>query len=129
MIMHNERRMSRSLVSWAHSRMLTHYGQPAWEPQYAPVDELIGTILSQHTSDVNSLRAFEALTRAFSGWEAVRDAPLDQLTESIRSGGLAYVKAHRIQAGLRALTDNDAPVHLPSLRPHRRQRARHPFTL
>ena len=89
MIMHNERGMSRSLVRWAHGRLLTHYGQPEWEAQYAPVDELIGTILSQHTSDVNSLRAFEALTRAFSGWEVVRDAPLDQLTETIRCGGLA----------------------------------------
>jgi endonuclease-3 len=123
MIMHNERGMSGSLVRWAHRRLLTHYGPPEWEPQYAPVDELIGTILSQHTSDVNSMRAFEALTRAFSGWEAVRDAPLDQLTETIRCGGLASVKAHRIQAVLRVLTNNDGRVHLPDLRRMRRKRA------
>ena len=115
--------MSRSLVRWAHRRLLRHYGLPEWEPRYAPVDELVGTILSQHTSDVNSLRAFEALTRVFGGWEAVRDAPLDQLTETIRSGGLASVKAHRIQAVLRALTDNDGRVNLPDLRRMRRSRA------
>jgi endonuclease III len=115
--------MTRSLVQWVHRRLLDHYGQPAWEPNYAPVDELIGTILSQHTSDLNSQRAFESLRAAFSSWEAVRDAPVDQLTETIRSGGLAVVKAHRIQAVLRALTDGDGGVHLPDLRRMRRPRA------
>src|ERR671933_133972 len=115
--------MTRSLVRWVHRRLIAHYGQPAWERTYAPLDELIGTILSQHTSDVNSQRAFEALKTAFSGWEAVRDAPVDQLTETIRSGGLAVLKAQRIQAVLRALTDDDGHVRLPDLRRMRRGRA------
>jgi endonuclease III len=110
-------------VRWAHRRLLEHYGRPEWETRYAPVDELIGTILSQHTSDVNSQRAFEALTTAFTSWEAVRDAPVDQLIETIRCGGLALVKAQRIQAVLRALTDDDGRVHLPDLRRMRRKRA------
>ena len=120
--------MTRSLVRWVHRRLLAHYGQPVWQPSYAPLDELIGTILSQHTSDVNSQRAFEALKTAFSGWEAVRDAPADQLTETIRSGGLAVVKAQRIQAVLRALTDDTGRVRLPDLRRMRRARAVHLLT-
>jgi endonuclease-3 len=115
--------MTRSLVRWVHRRLLEHYGEPVWEPNYAPVDELIGTILSQHTSDVNSQRAFEALTTTFSSWEAVRDAPVDQLIDTIRCGGLAVVKAHRIQAVLRTLTGGDARIHLPDLRRMRRKRA------
>src|ERR671933_897046 len=115
--------MTRSLVRWVHRRLIAHYGQPAWERTYAPLDELIGTILSQHTSDVNSQRAFEALKSAFSCWEAARDAPADQLTETIRSGGLAVLKAQRIQAVLRALTDDDGHVRLPDLRRMRRGRA------
>jgi endonuclease III len=115
--------MPRSLVRWAHRRLVAHYGQPAWEPNDAPLDELIGTILSQHTSDVNSQRAFEALTTAFSCWEAVRDAPPDRLIETIRCGGLAVVKAQRIQAVLRALTDDDGRVRLADLRRMRRARA------
>ena len=115
--------MTRSLVRWVDRRLLAHYAQPAWEPNYAPLDELIGTILSQHTSDVNSQRAFEALKSAFSCWEAVRDAPPDQLAETIRSGGLAVLKAQRIQAVLRALTDDDGHVRLPDLRRMRRGRA------
>jgi endonuclease III len=110
-------------MRWVHRRLVDHYGQPVWEPNYAPVDELIGTILSQHTSDVNSQRAYEALRAAFRDWQAVRDAPVDRLIESIQRGGLALIKAHRIQAVLRALTDDTGRVRLPDLRRMRRQRA------
>jgi endonuclease-3 len=116
--------MPRSLVRWVHHRLLAHYGRPTWPPGYAPLDELIGTILSQHTSDTNSERAFGALKTTFNTWEAVRDAPVEQLTEVIRSGGLAVVKARRIQAVLRDLTDDaDGRVRLPDLRRMRRKRA------
>src|SRR6266851_177169 len=115
--------MRRSIVPWVQRRLIDHFGRPVWEATYAPLDELVGTILSQHTSDVNSQRAFDALKNAFSSWEVVRDAPVEDLTETIRSGGLAVVKAHRIQAVLRALTDADGRVVLPDLRHMRRARA------
>jgi endonuclease-3 len=103
--------------------LLVHYGRPTWEATYAPVDELIGTILSQHTSDLNSQRAFDSLTQTFGSWETARDAPIDELIDAIRTGGLGVVKAIRIQAVLRALTDDDGRVRLPDLRRMRRQRA------
>jgi endonuclease-3 len=53
----------------------------------------------------------------------VRDAPVGELVETIRCGGLAVVKAHRIQAVLRALTEPDSRVRLPDLRRMRRRRA------
>src|SRR5437870_11309669 len=114
---------SRRLVQWSHRRLLAHYGRPVWESTYAPVDELIGTILSQHTSDVNSERAFEALKAAFGCWEDVRDARVDQVIETIRCGGLAVVKGQRIQSVLGALTYGDGRVTLPDLRRMRRTRA------
>jgi endonuclease-3 len=104
-------------------RLIEHYGRPDWHSAYAPLDELIGTILSQHTSDVNSDRAFARLKAAFADWEAVRDAPLPALIDSIRSGGLAVVKAQRIQSVLRVLTDDDGRVRLPDLRRMPRQDA------
>jgi len=119
----DDRRGNRALIRWAYRRLLEHYGRPTWEATYAPVDELIGTILSQHTSDLNSQRAFDSLTQTFSSWEAVRDAPVDELIHAIRTGGLGVVKAHRIQAVLRALTDADGGVRLPDLRRMRRKRA------
>jgi endonuclease III len=110
-------------VRWVHRALLEYYGEPRWEPRVAPLEELIGTILSQHTSDLNSGRAFEALTTRYADWEAVRDVRVDQLADTIRSGGLAVVKAHRIQAVLRALTDDDGRVHLPDLACMRRNEA------
>jgi endonuclease-3 len=114
---------SRPLIRWVHRRLLEVYGRPTWEETYAPLDELIGTILSQHTSDINSGRAFAALKAAYPDWESVRDAPVAELAETIRCGGLAMVKAQRIVAVLRALTDRDGQVRLPDLRRMRRRRA------
>jgi endonuclease-3 len=116
--------VDRALVRWVHRYLLAFYGRPEWQATYAPLDELVGTILSQHTSDVNSERAFSALKTRYATWEDVRDAPIADLTETIRSGGLAVVKANRIQAVLRALTSaDDGRVSLPDLRRMRRVRA------
>lgn len=104
------------MARWVHARLLAWYGRPTWEQVYAPVDELVGTILSQHTSDLNSERAYRSLRAAFATWEDVRDAALPAVTDSIRMGGLAIVKAQRIQAVLRALTDDEGQVRLPDLR-------------
>jgi endonuclease-3 len=112
-----------ALVRWVQRQLLEVFGRPVWEDGYAPIDELVGTILSQHTSDINSHRAFAALRRDFPSWEAVRDAPLEELIASIRTGGLAIVKAQRIQAVLRELSNEAGAVALPDLRRMRRQDA------
>ena len=65
--------------------------------------ELIETILSQHTSDTNAERAFAALADRYPAWQQVVDAPVAELEEVIRSGGLARQKAPRIQEALRAV--------------------------
>lgn len=68
---------------------------------YTPMAELIYTILSQHTSDTNSIRAYEHLRSAFPTWEEMAKAPTQAVAESIRGGGLSQVKAPRIQKVLR----------------------------
>lgn len=83
--------------------LLAEYGNPDWRSHYEPLDELILTILSANTSDVNSHRAFRQLKEAYPTWEAVMNAPLDELIEVIRPGGLAPTKAPRIQAALRRI--------------------------
>lgn len=85
--------------------LLATYGEPKNEPDYDPLGGLIGTILSQHTSDINSERAYRQLVAAFPTWEEVRDAPTYQIAEAIKSGGLANVKSARIQAVLHTLTE------------------------
>ncbi len=85
--------------------LIATYGEPKNEPDYDPLGGLVGTILSQHTSDINSDRAYQQLIATFPTWEEVRDAPIDEVAYAIRSGGLANIKAHRIQGALLILTE------------------------
>lgn len=80
------------------------YGPLQWRPRYDPVSELVFTILSQHTSDINAERAFRALRGALPTWEQVRDAPTEVVEGLIRPAGLSRQKAPRIQAVLREIT-------------------------
>ena len=84
-------------------RLVAAYGPRVWHPDGDPLDELIATILSQHTSDVNSARSFARLRAAFPTWEDVLAADDAAVAEAIRSGGLAAVKAPRIRALLASL--------------------------
>ena len=81
------------------------YGPVEWVPRYGPASELVSTILSQHTSDVNSHRAFDSLMKRFGSLDAVADAPVEEIEESIRMGGLARVKAPRIKEVLQKVRE------------------------
>lgn len=81
------------------------YGQPTWRQHLPPVDELVSTILSQSTSDLNRDKGFYALKKRFPSWSAVRDAPVQEVVETIRPAGLANQKGPRIQEALVAITD------------------------
>lgn len=74
------------------------YGPFELEPTGDPLAQLIGTILSQHTSDINTDRAYASLRSTFPSWEDVALADPASVVEAIRSGGLANSKAPRIQA-------------------------------
>ncbi len=73
------------------------YGPVEWEPRYNPAEELVYTILSQHTSDINSERAFLNLMSVFGTLDAIADASTDDIEEAIKSGGLAKQKSVRIK--------------------------------
>jgi endonuclease-3 len=121
------------------------YGRPSWQPRLDPVSELILTILSANSADTNAEVAFAALRdrypsapapagastepRFFPGWggrglpdlpppdwTAVELAPLAELTDVIRPGGLANQKAPRVQAALSALRARDGRHSLEFLR-------------
>ena len=106
------------------------YGRPVWERRLDPTSELILTILTQNTADINAEAAFVALRAAYpSGlaaehhepgvgwggdglpdgappdWAAVEAAPIEALVDVIRPGGLANQKAPRIQATLRRIRE------------------------
>jgi endonuclease-3 len=88
-------------------RLRREYGRPVLRPHRAPVDELVLTVLSQNTNDRNRDVAYGRLTERFSSWADVRDAPVAEVEEAIRPGGLAPTKAVRIKQILGALGDDD----------------------
>jgi len=103
------RRRRRALVEVVLDRLGVRYDHPRWSsPRLDATAELVLTILSQNTSDTNSARAFARLRSAYPSWDAVLAAPTDELVEVIRPGGLANVKAPRIQAVLAEVRDATA---------------------
>jgi endonuclease-3 len=98
-------RPRRQRVRAIRDRLREIYGRPVNRPHGQPVAELVKTVLSQHTNDRNRDRAFARLRERFPAWESVRDAPVEEVEEAIRVGGLGKQKAPRIQAILERLGD------------------------
>ncbi len=98
------------------TRLLEFYGRPAWHNPLPAVDELVSTILSQNTNDINRDRAFHSLRKRFPIWEAVRDAKPSQVIEAIRQAGLANQKGPNIQAALREITSERGSLDLNFLK-------------
>ena len=97
------------------ARLEARYGVPEWCPRFGAVDELVACILSQHTSDANSLRAFDKLKRAYPNWESVIAAPAVDIADTIRSGGLANSKAVRIKQVLQQILATEGRISLDCL--------------
>jgi endonuclease-3 len=118
------------LVGYTLDGLASVYGHPQWQRRLDPTSELILTILTQNSADVNAEVAFEALRKAYPtdrpaerhipgegwggvglseapppDWERVEFAPLPELTDVIRPGGLANQKAPRLQATLRRIRE------------------------
>jgi endonuclease-3 len=101
------KRPDRRRLRTIRDRLRAAYGRPVVRAHRAPVDELILTVLSQNTSDRNRDVAYTRLRARFGSWAEVRDAPVAEVEDAIRPGGLAPTKAVRIQEILRALGDDD----------------------
>jgi endonuclease III len=102
------RRPDRRRVRRIRDRLRAAYGRPVLNPHRAPIDELVLTVLSQNTNDRNRDVAYGRLRERFPrGWPEVRDAPVGDVEEAIRPGGLSNIKAGRIVEILRALGDDD----------------------
>ena len=99
------RRPPRRRVRAIRDRLREMYGRPVNEPHGHPIAELVRTILSQNTSDINRDVAYARLRERFPRWEDVRDAPPAAVEEAIRPGGLSAIKAPRIQEVLRLIGD------------------------
>jgi endonuclease-3 len=102
----------RELVEQLESR----YGRREWTARFDPMDELVSCILSQHTSDSNSLPAFFRLREILPTWEEVEMAGEARVAEIVRSAGLANQKAKSILACLREIRDRTGSFSIEHLR-------------
>ena len=118
------------IVRYVLDELRAYYGRPVWAQRLDPTSELVLTILTQNSADINAEVAFEALRHRYPSdgevrahnpgagwggpglpdgrapdWAAVEAAPLPELVDTIRPGGLANQKAPRIQATLRRIRE------------------------
>ena len=134
------RRYRPGLVPYVLDGLAARYGEQHWERRLDPVSELVLTVLTQNTADTNAEKAFEALRAAYPSdrapeahtpgigwggaglataappdWTLVEHAPLPELIDVIRPGGLAPQKAPRIQATLQRIREERGAYNLEFL--------------
>jgi endonuclease-3 len=95
--------------------LIRYYGREVSARKLPPLDELVMTILSQHTNDVNMFRSYESLKERYSTWEEVIGAPQEEVAMFIRSSGMYNLKAQRIQAALKGIKERVGKLDLSHL--------------
>jgi endonuclease-3 len=115
---------SRDKAAAVHALLLEEYGRHKWHPHRDAVSELLRTILSQNTSDVNSDRAFARLQGRFATWEQLLLADTEEIAVAIEPGGLARIKAPRIKRVLEAILEERGELNLDFLRDMEIKKAR-----
>ena len=106
----------RQFAAEIHQLLVDKYGHPTWRPHLSPVGELVSTILSQNTNDVNRDIAYDSLLGKYPTWEEVRDADEGQIVELIKTAGLANQKGPAIQNALKEITLQRGQIELDFLR-------------
>ncbi|GAK53375.1 putative DNA glycosylase [Candidatus Moduliflexus flocculans] len=98
-------------------------GLPPRDHILPPLDNLILTLLSQNTNDVNRDKAYEKLRSRFPTWDDVLQADVREVAEAIRLAGLANQKSERMQAILRWIQEKYGALNLDCLCEMTRQEA------
>lgn len=98
-----------------HDRLRKQQGDFEPKARLPIIDELVLTVLSQHTSDTNRDRAYASLRTRFPTWEEVLGAPEDEIADAIRSGGIADRKARSIKAILVEIEKREGGLDLARL--------------
>ena len=96
----------RKKIDQIRQRLIAAFGEPVWRTPLPPVDELVSTILSQNTNDINRDAAFDKLKAAFPKWEDVMEAEEAEVIDAIRIAGLANQKGPRIQKALHEIAEH-----------------------
>ena len=100
------------------------YGEFEQTPRYNALDELIFTVLTQHTSDLNAERAFDRLRETIPTWEEVMDADQQLIADAIFHGGMSNQKSKRIKDILASILERHGELEIEFLRDYGLEDAR-----
>ena len=97
-------------------RLLKTHGERPLVPRREPMHELISTMLSHRTTQKNEAVAFDRMWQYYGSWEAIRDAPVEELAEKIEPSNFPEVKAPNIKEALRRIIDERGEPSIDFLR-------------
>ncbi len=92
-------------------RLTEQYGVSSWSKK-DPMSMLVDILLSHRTKDAQTAAAYESLLQHFGSWEAVRDAPTNEVQDAIANVNWPEVKAPRLQAIMRRITEERGELNL-----------------
>lgn len=105
-----------AFVLEVHHRLSDVYGtQIKYFHDLDPMSELVSALLSHRTKNRDSGKAFDQLLGKFGSWDAVRDAPVDEVEAAITPCTWPEQKAPRIQQVLRLITEQRGELSLAFL--------------
>ena len=96
-------------------RVTDNYGVAAWSRK-DPLSMLVDIILSHRTRDEQTAAAYDSLKQKFGTWEAMRDAPTQEVQDAIANVNWPEVKAPRLQAIMRRIAEERGELNLDFLR-------------
>lgn len=111
MISASDRMLTKAILT----RLNEAFGEPVWREPLPAIDELVSTILSQNTNDVNRDRAFQSLRLRFPSWQDVMNAPDEEIIDAVRVAGLANQKGPRIKSVLNQIYEETGSLDLSFL--------------
>lgn len=100
------------------------YGTFKQEPRYNALDELIFTVLTQHTSDLNAEKAFDRLRQTIPTWEEVMVTDQQTIADAIYHGGMSNQKSKRIKDILADILQRHGKLEIEFLREYSIKEAR-----
>ena len=99
-----------------HQRLCASYGCPIpYFHSFDPLSELISSLLSHRTRNADSGRAFKALRARYVDWSALKNAPTDEIEETIQGVTWPEQKAPRLRAVPQAIEERHGSLSLDFL--------------
>jgi endonuclease-3 len=95
-------------------RLTNSYGEVPFSSK-DPMSQLVDIILSHRTRDEQTAAAYDNLLKRFGSWEAVRDAPTEEVQDTIANVNWPEVKAPRLQFIMRQITEERGNLNLDFL--------------